>query len=339
MRPTEAGDADACGALLAARHRADRARLPFLEPALDDAAAAAEAVQQLLGRPGASGVVAVRHGRIAGFCIGMRLTFSAADFASQFLPLRLAMLPAVGHAVAPGEDATEVYRLLYAALAEGWVGDGVLVHRVHTVPGDAAVEEAWVSLGFGRAMTAGTRETARPVEGAGAATVRVDQATPEDFAAVRLLSRELAAYHRRSPMFWPPVIEAETALDGFLQASLAGPAPTFLAWDGENAIGMQLFLVPGFTPEHVRRDQRLYLFEGVVSAGTRGGGVGTALLRASMAWAASNGHELCTLHWASGNYLGAPFWLGHGFVPVEHTMERRIDERALWGRAVPGHVG
>ncbi|MCX7617547.1 GNAT family N-acetyltransferase [Tepidiforma sp.] len=339
VRPLDESDAEACGELLAARHRRDRARLPYLEPGLEEPGAAAGAVRHLLGRPGAGGVAAVRGGRIAGFCIGLRLTFSAADFASQFLPLRSAVVPVAGHAVTPGEDATEVYRLLYAALAAAWVREGVLVHRVHLVPGDAAAEEAWVSLGFGRATTAGTRETARPVDGAAAASVRVDQATPEDFAAVRRLSRELAAHHQGSPMFWPPVIEAGAALDGFLQASLAGPVPTFLAWDGDEAVGMQLFLVPGFTPEHVRQDQRLYLFEGVVSAAARGSGVGTALLRASMAWAAANGHELCTLHWASGNYLGAPFWLGHGFVPVEHTMERRIDERALWGRAEPGHTG
>ncbi|GIW13008.1 MAG: hypothetical protein KatS3mg062_0447 [Tepidiforma sp.] len=332
VRPLDAGDAAACGALLAARHRADAERLPFLEPRLGEPAVAAEAVRAVLGRPMAQGAVAVRGERVVGYCAGVVQSFSPRDLAAQFLPLRAAAVPSAGHAVDPAEDAVAVYRLLYAALAEGWVRDGVLVHRIDVPAGDRAVEEAWLTLGFGRVMTAATRRTGEPVEGASSGSVRVDVATAEDFAVVQRLSRELAAHHRRAPMFWPDVGEAAPAMDGFLRAALGGSVPTFLAWEGSRAVGMQVFLDPGFTPDVVRQEQRLYLFEGVVSEAVRGGGVGTALLRASMAWAAEHGRELCTLHWAAGNFSGAPFWLGHGFVPVEHTMERRIDERALWGR-------
>jgi hypothetical protein len=51
-----------------------------------------------------------------------------------------------------------------------------------------------------------------------------------------------------------------------------------------------------------------------------------------MAWASGAGYTTCTLHFASENYSGGPFWLKHAFVPVEHTMERRVDERIAWGR-------
>ena len=50
----------------------------------------------------------------------------------------------------------------------------------------------------------------------------------------------------------------------------------------------------------------------------------------SMRWAREQGHLTCTLHFASGNPSGAPFWLRHGFIPVTHTMERRVDERIAW---------
>ena len=42
------------------------------------------------------------------------------------------------------------------------------------------------------------------------------------------------------------------------------------------------------------------------------------------------GYANCCLHFASDNPSGAPYWLGQGFVPVEHTMVRRIDERIAW---------
>jgi GNAT superfamily N-acetyltransferase len=339
VRPLLTEDLAACGELLAARHRADAGRLPYLEPAISDPATATEAVRGALAQPGGEGVAALRGRRLVGFCIGTRMAFSARDLAAQFLPLRSALVPGMAHAVADGEDRDEVYLALYAGLAEGWVRDGILVHRVEVTAGDRATEDAWVALGFGRAMTAATRWTSDPVAGGRGDGIRVDVATAADLDAVRRLSRELAAHHRRSPMFWPPVLDAEPATDAFLAAALAGEAPTFLAWQGAEPIGMQLFLLPGFTPAQVRSDQRLYLFEGVVSPSARGTGVGSALLAASMAWAAEHGHELCTLHWAAGNFLGAPFWLGHAFVPVVHTLERRVDERALWARGEPGHTG
>jgi hypothetical protein len=49
-----------------------------------------------------------------------------------------------------------------------------------------------------------------------------------------------------------------------------------------------------------------------------------------MAWARKQGHRWCTLHFASGNPSGAPFWLGHGFIPVEYTMSRHLDERVAY---------
>ena len=83
----------------------------------------------------------------------------------------------------------------------------------------------------------------------------------------------------------------------------------------------------------VDQSKDVYLFEGIVANGVRGGGIGGTLLRHSMDWARQAGHQTCTLHFAPANSLGAPFWLGHGFVPVEHTMERVIDSRVALAAA------
>ena len=135
----------------------------------------------------------------------------------------------------------------------------------------------------------------------------------------------------------PDVIEADGLLHRFhIEGDKRG---TLNGWyclhlDGR-AAGMQTFLRPGFTPPIVKAESNVYLFEGVVTAEARGGGIGTALLQESMAWAARAGFETCTLHYASANPLGAPFWLRNGFVPVEHTMANVIDERIAWARPRP----
>jgi hypothetical protein len=53
-----------------------------------------------------------------------------------------------------------------------------------------------------------------------------------------------------------------------------------------------------------------------------------------MAWAQDEGYQWCALHFAAANIVGANFWLGHGFRPIEHRLRRHIDERIAW--AGPG---
>ncbi|WP_322796434.1 GNAT family N-acetyltransferase [Tepidiforma sp.] len=332
IRPCEPPDLSACARLLAARHRRDRQRLPWLEPAFEDPLQAASWLAETTASPFSDGVIAEDNGSVVGFLVGQRLLLPPTDISAQFVPPRTVSIGVGGHAVAADSDPTTVYRAMYAELAARWVAAGLFTHRVAIVPGDRAVEEAWVSLGFGRAMTAATRRTADPVEATVPAGVEIGTATPSDLDAVVALSDELAAHHWRAPMFWPVLAETSASARQLFAAALASEVPCFLALERGQPVGMQLFLDPGFTPPIVDRRHRLYLFEGVVSAAARGGGIGSALLAASMRWARERGHELCTLHWAAANYSGAPFWLGHGFVPVEHTMERRVDDRVTWAR-------
>lgn len=332
IRPFEPPDVSACAGLLAARHRRDRQRLPLLEPAFEDPLQAASWLVETTASLFSDGVVAEENGSVVGFLVGQRLLLPPTDISAQFVPPRTVSVPAGGHAVAESMDATTVYRAMYAELAAAWVASGLFTHRVAIVAGDRAVEEAWVSLGFGRAMTAATRRTSEPVEAAEPAGFEVATATPADLDAVVALSDELAAHHWRAPMFWPVLAETSASARRLFASALASEVPCFLAREHGRPVGMQLFLDPGFTPPIVDQRHRLYLFEGVVSDRARGNGVGSALLAASMRWASEHSRELCTLHWASANYSGAPFWLRHGFAPVEHTMERRIDDRVTWAR-------
>lgn len=332
VRPAHLADLDAAAELLAARHRRDRARIPHLDVRLEDPAAAQGLVGALFENPRARGAIAESGGRQVGFLFGEQMLFAPTEMASLFVPPHSISMPVEGHAVAEGHDPVAVYRALYGALAAEWVDAGFFVHRCAIPAGDAGVQEAWVSLGFGRAMTAATRTTA-PVERAASGPLEVQRASPEDIDVVMELAEQLNRWHRESPIFWPLLRTPEAAAREFNLGQLrSGDLPYFVAYRDGTPIGMQTFLRPGFTPPIVTPGDNVYLFEGVVSEAARGGGMGTALLAHSMAWARNAGYERCTLHFASSNPSGAPFWLGHGFVPIEHTMERRIDERVAWAR-------
>lgn len=309
------------------------ARLPHLEPALQEAEACESLIALLISNPRADGLIAERDGVPVGFLFGERMMLSPTDFASNFVSPHSIAIPVEGHAFTQDVDALEVLLPLYAELASRWTRDGFFNHRAAIPAGDLHAQEAWVTLGFGRRLTAATRSTAEPVAVAHPRSVRIEQASPEDIDDVMALVDEQNRWHWGSPIFWPVVRTAEAAARTFNLNSLkSSNIPYFLAYYEGQTVGMQSFLKPGFTPAIVKGDSNVYLFEGIVARDARGGGIGTALLRESMAWAARAGFERCTLHFASGNPLGAPFWLGNGFVPVEHSMANVIDERVAWAR-------
>lgn len=332
-RPATNHDLPACAELLAARHRRDMARLPHLDPALAEAAGARALLEPLFANPRASGMVAEQGGSAVGFMFGEQMLLPPADFASQYIPPQSINVAVEGHAVADGVPALEVLRPMYAEMAQGWVEQGYFVHRAAIPAGDADLQEAWVALGFGRQLTAATRPTAPEVSVARPRDLVIERASPEDLEDVMRLADDLNSWHWRSPIFWPILPAPQPAARDFNAHALrSAETPYFVAYEGGTPVGMQTFLRPGFTPPIVARDTDVYLYEGVVADDARGGGIGATLLKHSLEWAAREGIVSCTLHFAPSNPSGAPFWLGHGFVPVEHTMERTVDSRVAWAR-------
>ena len=333
VRPFEPRDTTPAAGLLAARHSRDRARLPVLRADMEAEAPCAAIIERLAGNARASGVVAVSAaGEVLGFLFGEKMTLSPTAFGSMYVPPHSIAIPIDGHAVHSEADATTVYRRLYASLAEQWVKTGFFEHQTHIVPGDRAMEEAWVNLGFGRGTTAAVRGTG-PVNVRGRSSVEIHQASSEDFAVISALSDALTAFHSRAPIFWPLLTDPRHAAEEAHRALLADPRNAhFVAYEDGKPVAMQTFARPGFTPSIVEPEGNVYLFEGMVEAHARSGGIGTALLAHSMAWARDQRDERCTLHFASANPSGAPFWLGQGFVPVEYQMARHVDERVGWAR-------
>lgn len=333
VRPFESRDCVPAARLLADRHRRDRARLPVLRTDLEAESPCRERLERLGGNLRAGGVVAVSpEGEVVGYLFGEKMTLAPTASGSMYVPPHSISIAPDAHAVASASDPVTVYRLMYAVLAEQWVKRGFFQHQVHIVPGDSAVEEAWVNLGFGRGTTAAVRNTG-PVGTGRHPGIEIHQASTEDFAVVSALSDALSAFHSRAPIFWPLLGEPHRAAMEDHRALLADPRNAhFVAYEDGRPIAMQTFARPGFTPSIVEPEGNVYLFEGVVESTARGGGIGTALLEHSMAWAREQGDDHCTLHFASANPSGAPFWLRQGFIPVEYQMARHVDERVGWAR-------
>jgi GNAT superfamily N-acetyltransferase len=246
------------------------------------------------------------------------------------MPPRSAQLGYSNHAAKGGMEH-EVYREMYAVLAAEFVSRGFFDHIVYIAPRDRAVEEAFVSLGFGRTLTAAMRGV-ELVDGAAKADLH--QAGGEDANVVFGLNEELMQHHARAPIFWPLLREPEESSHQFTRDLLSDAKTNahWVAYENGKPLGMNTFMAPVWITPMLTPEKTVYLYQGIVSENVRGGGVGKALLSRGIEWARDQGYQHVALHFASPNVSGARFWQAQGFSPIEHRMVRHIDERIAWAR-------
>ncbi|HYM14204.1 MAG TPA: GNAT family N-acetyltransferase [Dehalococcoidia bacterium] len=324
------GHLPAAASLLAERHRRDRSRIPFLPDAFEDPAACRSQIEHIFESPGWHGVVARAAGEPVGFAIMTPQLIAQTHFLASFFPPRGAAIGYAAHATKDGSEY-DVYRAMYAALAEHVVARGFFDHSIALPATDLGAREAWASLGFGRAMTCAIRGNDPPSR-AIAPTVQLHQAAAEDAEIVFRLNEELTLHHARSPIFNPYIRESDDASHDFQRGLLQDPAANahWVAYEDGHPVGMNTFMQPFFLSPLTVPEKTVYLFQGIVTQDARAAGVGTAILARGAEWAREQGYHHIALHFAAANLPGANFWQSSGFLPVEHALRRHIDERIAW---------
>lgn len=317
--------------LLAARQQRDHerdARLPA-EYTLPDPCSGL--IEQELAANGAYGGVAVAGGELVGYMIGAPMLVSATDLAASFFAPRSMNVWYPSHA-ARGGDEYDVYRALYAFVAEHFVAAGYFDHNIFISATDAAVRDACVTLGFGQQITAAIKTLGDGSPAFAGAGIEIHEASSEDARVIEDLYEELLLHHARAPIFMPHQRESTVGHEALQQQLLADTDanPHFVAYRDGQALGMNTFMAPDWLNELVRPADTWYLYQGVVSEAARGDGIGKAILQRGLDWARERGYKHVALHFASANISGARFWLGNGFSPVEYRMNRHIDERIAW---------
>ena len=310
--PLKESHLEDAAALVCARYRALRERLPLMPSRFEDPDAILPQLRDLAGQ--APGVVAMRGSRLAGFLVAYQFP----DFRGK--PGVYAPEWANG---AELEDGRRIYEALYAGLAAQWVDAGYCTHLLSIVANDQDGLEGWRWLGFGLLAADGVRDL-EPVQDQGAG-VDVRQAGPGDAQQVTNLIEALRQHMAASPTFLhqEDSVEIEETAE-----QLANPAHAlWLAYQGTEAVACMgqgpanpkactLIDDPGTTS--------------IVSAYTRtsarGSGVASALLNRVLAWGRAEGYERCAVDWEPMNVLATRFWTRH-FQPVSYALVRHIDER------------
>ncbi len=319
VRPFEAGDIPAAGALLAARHRVHRLSCPLLSPRYEDKEIAAGQVAAAFALPGASGAVAMAGREIAGFVLG------APKPSPAWGPN--VWVDGAGQAVTD----PELLREMYGLAATRWVQESRIAHYVLVPASDDELLHAWFRLGFGQqhAHALRTLPDAAPAGPAVApAGLVVRPARRSDVPALARLEVELPRHQSLSPVF-----SAATAPS--YQESLAGweedfddtAYATFVAeLDGEvigSGIGCALELSGAHSPLS-RPDRAGYLAFAAVFPHARGLGAGRALGEAVIAWTAQAGYACIATDWRVTNLLSSRTWPRLGFTESFVRLHRLI---------------
>lgn len=302
--------------LLAARHRAQRAIEPGLDPVYEDAAAARREIEALRTRDGASGTAAIAGDRVMGFLLG-------APSDESWGPN--VWVPPAGHAA----SGPELARDLYAAAAERWVAEGRTSHYALVPATDPALVDAWFRLGFGHQHVHAIREV--PAAGDDRdETSRVAVRLPRraDIDALTRLDLALPQHQVLSPVFTrlpiPSLEEARAALErDFDDPRFA----TFVAeLDGEvvgSAVGCAVELSSTHTSLARPREAALLAFISVLPE-RRGVGAGRALGRRVLAWARDEGYATLVTDWRMTNLTSSRALPRLGLRPTFFRLFRAI---------------
>jgi GNAT superfamily N-acetyltransferase len=309
VRPFQAGDVPAAGALLAARHRAHRLSCPLLSPRYEDDSAATAQVAEAFAQPGASGAVALQGADIAGFVLG------APKDSPVWGPN--VWVDAAGHAAAEPELVRDMYGLASAR----WVQESRTAHYVLVPASDEDLLRAWYRLGFGQQQAHAVRpppgEPPASEPPAAQPKVVVRRAQRNDLPALARLEVELPRQHSLAPVFSSsPVPSYEECLTGW-EEDFDDPVYTTFVAELEGAvvgssIGCPLEIAGGHPPL-TRPDHAGFLAFAAVFPHARGFGAGRALGEAVIAWTAQAGYDCVVTDWRVTNLLSSRTWPRLGF--------------------------
>jgi ribosomal protein S18 acetylase RimI-like enzyme len=290
-------------ALLADRHRRHREAEPLLaggDPVVW--------IEQAWGRDGASGVVELRAGELAGYLIG-RVAGSAVWGTHAI----------VDRAGSAALDA-ETMRDLYAAASPAWLDEGARLQLV-VVPALDDLLDPWYRLGFGQMQLHAIRQTGAP-ELPAPQGVTVRPAEPADLDAAIMPMAALIWKHQAGPASFTGLVPPPAdQLHASWEESFGLPDDTLFVAELDGRAAGFVLLYPdepdvGIGAGHVRLSTQAVVPE------LRGRGIGTALTDHALRWAANAGHDAVTTDWRVPNLLSSRFWPARGFRPTFHRLHR-----------------
>lgn len=311
-------------ALLAARHRCDRAALPLLPKRFEDTAVAGRAIEAVCAKPHAAGFAAMEGEHLLAYLIG--------DVTVDAQRGRAGWVRSPGCAYDP-QAGVDIVRDLYAALGERWTAMGVFSHFVLLSVADEALIQAWFSLSFGIEQVHALLNLSQLGQTSSSLSeIELRQAGPGDEAFLAAMSDVIWREQVKAPVWGAMLPEAVAEVeDGWAELADDHDCTTWLAMAEDGPVGVQVYWPADVDEERMHMpDKTIHLGVAGTRESMRGRGVGTWMTATGLAHAADAGYAICETDWRSTNLFSSRFWPNRGFGPVVYRLVRNIDPRISW---------
>jgi len=302
--------------LLAARHVRHRQAETLLSERYEDPAAALEEIERVWRPDDASGTVGLRNARLVGYLLGApRPDESWGDNV---------WVEAPGHAVEEAEDVRD----LYAPAAERWVEEGRPRHWVLAPSHDNELLDAWWRLSFGQQHAHGIREVPPHTEVEVPAGCEIRGPREDEIEELIDVDLALPEHQRLSPTFaglasWT----RDDSREEWQKTFAKGEEKVLIGVRDGRPVACWAFVPAELSREHrglLRPGQACHLGFAATLPEARGSGIGVALTRAGLAWAAEEGYPTMVTDWRVTNLLSSRFWPKRGFRTTFLRLYRSI---------------
>ncbi|HET7615529.1 MAG TPA: GNAT family N-acetyltransferase, partial [Bacillales bacterium] len=297
--------------LLAERHLRERESFPGLPPRYKEDREALRALTASWEKPNTMGMAAFEQNKMKAYVLG-HVKIDAERG-------RCVWMEYADAALAPEADA-EIFRDLYAVLAEKWVKVGCFTHYVFVPLGNPAILEAWLKLGFAYQQAYAMADLSA-VDGGNSEfdqAVRFRMAEEGDRKALREASDWISVHQSRSPAFNPILPEVSNEIeDGYAGILEDEEADLWLAENNEgDSVGFQAFWPVGTAGNDLTAPEKSAVLKvAATKPEARRAGIGTALTRYTFSELKKRGCRYCVTDWHILNVLSSRFWPKRGFQP------------------------
>lgn len=313
--------------LLAQRHALERRAFPTLRAAFEDGERTERILSEMLEDASSVGLCAYENGEMKGYLLS--------DVRADAVLGRRAFIPYEGMAVAQ-DESPELYRQMYARIAEMWLDQGALAHYAVVPAGDPRAADAWLRLSFAYQQVYGITELkaseARVPQGL---SVRLAEAG--DREALRAVSNLIYAYQAAAPTYAAALPERIAEIrEGYGDMAADDDTITLLAYAGNELIGFQCADTQDDGDCMMLPERCVEISVCGTIKEKRGTGVGSLLTARMMNRALDAGYQNAIVDWRMANLSSSRFWPKMGFRPVAYRMFRQIDERVYWAKGQTG---
>ena len=316
IRPFEEKYVEAAAKLFAENFQIERKKVSFLPERFEDYKTVVPLLRNYIKKT--PGVVAVKNDRLVGYMIGSLLP--------NWQGRRSVFVPVWGHSVRE-ENRRRILEQMYAFISSHWVANGCFTQLVTVLAQDQEIIETLFWLGFGMAAIDAMQEI-KEIQGP-VADIEIRKATKDDLATILSLHHEHQRYMADSPIYTAMV---EKRSREYYEKRLSNPSNTL--WFGlyQGKVIAYMIIMP-LTEEYLITDEKTAWVQGAFTQEhLRSKGIGTALLKHSLAWAKAQGYVRCAVDFEGENLLGSRFWLKY-FKPICFSLIRQIDQRIGWAHA------